>query len=178
MEVNGKLVKTKDGFYVLNDENGNLVNVKLSLKNCQAIERGYDLDELSKDIFPDSIIFNDFWVDGKYESEEFNLMPYQWGFKVGFQKRDEMLSDKIFSEKDMMVFFKWADQQMRSYCGKTSVQLLQEWKSLQQTKWDITYSMRKKNIDELRESKEGFLHNPNLWIYETDSDGCVILKRK
>jgi hypothetical protein len=36
--------------------------------------------------------------------------------------------------------------------------------------------MRSKNIDELRESNEGFLNDKNLYIPKLDADGCLILR--
>ncbi len=49
--MKAKLIKINDGqpdggFYIIRDLNGDAIEGKLSLKNCQAIERGYDLDEL------------------------------------------------------------------------------------------------------------------------------------
>lgn len=43
--MKAKLIKREDGLYSLYDENGKLIYGKLSIKNCQAIERGYDLDD-------------------------------------------------------------------------------------------------------------------------------------
>jgi hypothetical protein len=50
--MKGKLIKNYYGFeYFLKDENGETIvtsdSGKLSIKNCQEIERGYDLDELA-----------------------------------------------------------------------------------------------------------------------------------
>jgi hypothetical protein len=43
--MKAKLIKREDGLYSLYDENGKLIYGKLSIKNCQAIENGYDLDD-------------------------------------------------------------------------------------------------------------------------------------
>jgi len=42
---------------------------------------------------------------------------------------------------------------------------------------EVKVKMRSKNIDELRQSNEGFLNNQNLWIPELDNNGNVILER-
>lgn len=182
--VEGKLIKTEFGFK-LNDLDGVYVasveTGSLSLENCEAIKRGFDLDELARQ-----------------EAEKIHIKSSHedWGIweelvrddarsiKIGMEKIIKLLGDKKFSSNDLYLAFEqgygFADEKLISRkddeeCEYTFENLIQ---SLQQTEWDVTYSMRSKNIDELRESKEGFLHNPNLWIYETDSDGFVILKRK
>ena len=96
--MEAKLIKTVDGYELftqgflkgstnhglidsLNIEEGS-IRYKLSLKNCQAIERGYDLDELIKERFGET-----FWHDGdKY-------------FKEGFQKALEIRGDKKFIQQ-------------------------------------------------------------------------------
>ena len=148
------------------------------------------MDELSKDIFPDSIIFNDFWVDGKYESEEFNLMPYQWGFKVGFQKALELMGDKKFSEQDVKNIFAKTLENAPSMVSHTRMISDEQYrhsvmdelydritKSLQKTEWDVEV--------EMEEEKE-FIFDPTMGISQghyldkpkLDADGCLILKIK
>ena len=67
---------------------------KLSLKNCEAIANGYDLDELVEERFGET-----FWHDGdKY-------------FKEGFQKALEILGDKNkkilnFLKKNLLIILK------------------------------------------------------------------------
>ena len=205
--MEAKLIKSEEG-YSLIDLKGNLIaqtfgkfrGKKLSTKNCQAIERGYDLDELSKDIFPDSIIFNDFWVDGKYESEEFNLMPYQWGFKVGFQKALEILGDKKFSEEDVKNIFAKTLENAPSTESHTRMISDVEYrhfvmdelygritKSLQQTEWDVEVEMewdpKSTRCDECGEGGNymntpcDHPHDCNHWSAKYDSENCLILKR-
>ena len=54
---------------------------KLSLKNCQAIENGYDLDELAEKRFGKSL----------------HHASSRHSFKEGFQKAVEILGDKKFN---------------------------------------------------------------------------------
>jgi len=60
--MKGKLIKTGNQ-YLLRSESGDVLGItggstdgsKLSLKNCQAIERGYDLDELAIECMKNTI---------------------------------------------------------------------------------------------------------------------------
>lgn len=128
---------------------------RLSKNNCQAIENGYDLDELAKEA-SDGLIENHIWAIS---------MTF---FKAGFQKALELLGDKKFSEEDILkaIAFGW------DYEGRSKEEMLkihnvnldyndsyvedtQKYiQSLQQTEWDVSF-------------------NPD----EKDSEGCLILKR-
>ena len=90
---------------------------KLSLKNCQAIELGYDLDELVKEDF----------FRGKYQYHLAN--NHLEFFKAGFQKALEILGDKKFSEDDILKAI-----EMYYEKGKIFIEIIQ---SLQQTEWDV-----------------------------------------
>ena len=158
--MKAKLIKKKTGIYKLEsngeviassdiDMNNDLQITKLSIKNCQAIERGYDLDELAESY-------------ANYMNDEDGTTDID--FKVGFQKALELMGDKKFSEGDLR----------RAYSrGKdlTSEDRFKfaEWEiftklvdSLQQTEWDVDIEM-----DILNEYDK-----PQL-----DADGCLILKR-
>ena len=90
-----KLVKQGDRWVLYNEDGSKIASSapnpmgKLSIKNCQAIERGYDLDELiDKYCRGNSKIEDDF-------------------IKKGFQKALEILGDKKFSEEDMKSIFEY-----------------------------------------------------------------------
>ena len=92
--MEGKLIKI-NGEYILNPS---IVGTKLSLKNCEAIERGYDFDEYGEGVFyagqfghPSPEGFSDEQVGRLH------------GFIDGFQKALELLHDKNFSEGEWMV---------------------------------------------------------------------------
>lgn len=145
--MEGKLIKT-EGNYILENEEGVVITstslkkegLSLSIKNCEAIKNGFDLEKLIEDRWNEL-------------SEGLNLSirdKAMWcgGFRHG-------ITDKKFSEEDMISFFKWAYQQVRIEGGdETGVELLQKWKSLQQTEWDVSFNSEEK-----------------------DSEGCFILKR-
>jgi hypothetical protein len=46
----------------------------------------------------------------------------------------------------------------------------------EQSEWDVEIQMRSKNIDKLRESKEGFLNNPNLNVPVIENGYIKIIK--
>lgn len=132
---------------------------KLSIKNCQKIERDYDLDELAKEKYP-------------YEKTEmfscFELDCKQEGFIEGAKTILEILGDKKFSSRNMLKAFI-----IGVFTDETSdydfefTELIQD---LQQTEWDVIIEMEyvgKIKLNKLHEMK------PKL-----DANGCLILKRK
>ena len=113
----------------------------LSLKNCQAIERGYDLDELAIDYIGDADKIH--WTPS--EHNEFIA------FKEGFQKALEILGDKKFSEEDMermsLATSEWENSEIEY--GK-DVLIKKVFKLLEKTEWQVEF-----NPDEL--DKDGCL---------------------
>jgi len=159
--MKAKLIKTEKGYHL---DTGSFDGIhlacyphdvtkqRLALKNCQAIERGYDLDELAL--------------------EECQLWEHfgtaQGGYIKGFQKALELMGDKKFSEEDVMLGWD-AGVMSQSICFTNYFGLKRESElkshresyqgnlkpsALQQTEWDVTF-------------------NPD----EKDADGCLILKR-
>ena len=164
--MKAKLVKHASG-YILFDEKGIQIGAtpnvlsndtfsKLSLKNCQAIERGYDLDELAMEICD-------------CEANECDIRDE---FKKGFQKALEILGDRKFSEEDVLEI-SWElfrdNPNIKKFsdfkkCFEEHIQ------SLQQTEWDVEVEMEyigRIKMNKFHEMK------PKL-----DADGCLILKRK
>lgn len=156
--MKGKLIKVDNGWILLVD---NIMyatdNDKLSIKNCQAIERGYDLDELAIDYIGETDKKN--WVPSEYN--EFIA------FKEGFQKALELMGEKKFSLEDMK----------KAYLGSSKY----EWfgdliQSLQQTEWDVEIEMESSlHIGEIVNDsypKDFPTEKPKL-----DQDKCLILKK-
>jgi hypothetical protein len=117
-----KLIKKTEGWYNLYDgeigigsTHKELQGFKLSLKNCEAIERGYDLDELAYDFS---------W---NYQSDP-NYGDTIHVFKEGFQKALEILGDKKFSEEDIREAYSR---------GQTNSPI----QSLQHVEWDVEIRM-------------------------------------
>ena len=170
--MKGKLIKT-DVNYILEDDKGVVIastslkrveGLSLSLKNCQAIEGGYNLDELVKREY----------LDG-YDTTEL----CRTAFKDGFQKALELMGDKKFSEEDIKKVVEISRQGLlqethNGYGVSTgSVFVLDNLstndiiQSLQQTEWDVEVVMEKVDL--------------SFGCYKIqqkfDSDGCLILKR-
>ena len=99
---------------------------KLSLKNCQAIELGYDLDELIKEQYP---------ID-------------EPSFKRGFKLALEILGDKKFSEEDVRKSISYMFEQTVVFGNRVSSSDVDRCiQSLQQTEWDVSFNPDEKDSD-------------------------------
>ena len=161
--MDGKLKKIENQ-YVLSLDNIIYKNDKLSIKNCEAVVNGYDLDELAEEL------------TGQYAT--LNPKSFKRGVLYGFQKAVEIHSDKKFSPKDMIEFAKWTLLEVGSNTGKdrTNEQLLLEWKLTQKTEWDVEVEMIGPLVytDDLPEDgEERPVYRPKV-----DKYGKIILKRK
>ena len=168
--MEGKLIKRNEHYFFWSSDwnpdkkegfvanTTNLLPTKLSLKNCQEIENGYDLDELADYHF------------GIVGSEGISSTH---SFKVGFQKALEILGDKKFSEEDVATAYdkgqilniKGGQQSGKKYV-----------KSLQPNEWDVEIEM---------EQYVKYVPKSLITIFPTggvrpklDADKCIILKRK
>ena len=158
--MKGKLIKTDKQEYRLytNDSlpfatTDNSPYKKLSLKNCEAIELGYDLDGLADEY-------------AKYMNDDDGTSDID--FKVGFQKALEILKDKKFSEDDIRqtLYLKNGFDKNGFSFYKSDEEIIQ---SLQQTEWNIEVVTDKIPADLAPGGWDVF---PKL-----DADGCLILKR-
>ena len=169
--MKGKLIKYNH-FYALQIDNDiiavsldketeeHTVNYKhqLSLKNCQAIENGYDLDELSS-------YWRWYYSDIVPEHLRDHLKN---SYKAGFQAALEILGDKKFSEEDIETAFAYGQlnqlHNQKYFSGsKTYIQ------SLQQTEFDVEIVMDRIPADLAPDGWDVF---PKL-----DAENCIILKR-
>ena len=180
--MEGKLIKVENGYVLMVDNIMHATdNDKLSLKNCQAIANGYDLDELAENNYP---TFNLPLTD----TTAINTLK-QDSFKEGFQKALEILGDKKFSRDGLIDFYidktgygmdMWSKEENSIMC------IVAEYiQSLQQTEWDVEIEMEKCGYCEGC-NKVGMLHCAHAdscgYPIETerpklDSDGCLILRR-
>jgi hypothetical protein len=142
--MEAKLFKREDDFYslkvdgiVMATSNGMLVDHKLSLKNCEVISNGYDLDELAEE-----------WIDvnsHKWSNNNNEVGDNYGSFKSGFQKALEILGDKKFSEEDMINYAWYVVKTMGEYAShesaNSSLAMLKVWQSLQQTEFDVEIEM-------------------------------------
>ena len=144
---------------------------KLSLKNCQAIENGYDLDELAKHCSKQEYydwggeVFEQDYLDTRYTA-----------YKQGFQKCLELMGDKKFSDVNMEDAYYFGSKKCRE-------EYLDFIKTFQQTEWDVEVEMVCPHpVDTYRcgiqyGCDEDGCNHPNQVPY-LDADGCLILKRK
>ena len=127
--MEGKLIKSPNGEHYYLTVDGKIfaeigghplksINQALSLKNCEAVKNGYDLEDLAIKHF------GRFGI-GLERAE---------CFKAGFQKALEILSDKKFSEKDVRkaIDIAWRNE------DSNKIDIIQ---SLQQTEWEVEIVM-------------------------------------
>ena len=162
--MNAKLYKTEKENYVLVDptkgtyDDGYTLGTsresqfnKLSIKNCETIERGYDLDEMAKESSESQYLFSD-------------LACYETGFIRGFQKALDLNNTKLYTLEDMMNCWNKAltFQDHKELFGYHI-------QSLKQTEWDVEVVM-----------VPAMSNNGNVYygdIPKLDENGCLILKR-
>ena len=181
--MEGKLIKTANG-YGLESELGPAFVLstrpkhnwlKLSIKNCEAIANGYDLDELADEMLE------------KAQTPHKLISPstFRSGTIKGFQKALELRSDKKFSEEDILDAWEDGATNKHPLTKSKKENLL---KSLQQTEWDVEIEMEEVIIGQCDcecHSNTGIMimhfmpccnpkivSNPKL-----DSNGCLILKK-
>ena len=187
--MKGKLIKTQDG-YILEDFKKNPIGQtfgkfkgkKLSLKNCQAIERGYDLDNYQ---YNEAIRYAAGYGHPSPEGFSDEQIGRLHGFIDGFQKALELIGDKKFSEGELvniLVIFLNDLKNMKYRGDEVSIinQLLQ---SHQKTEWDVEIETQRKIV-----GKQIIGSNPKIKgsgdiikqyeiLPKLDEDGCLILKR-
>ena len=169
--MEGKLVKTGNDYIlyskdktVLGITSGTMEGRMLSLKNCQAIENGYDLDEVVEDIVK-TIVPNDRGEDIWYGT---SMAVGKLCFKTAL----EILGDKKFSEEDMR---KALSAGLSIGYGRQfeienkQIEIDKYIQSLQQTEWNVEIEMVSIPADR---APNGWDISPKL-----DEDGCLILRR-
>ena len=153
-----ELVKHEDHWALYNEDGHKIAatlpgcNSKLSIKNCEAIANGYDLDELADESA------NQF-MDGK---------DHFYGFKAGFQKALEILGDKKFSEDDIKKAFNVGWIQRHNEQGSHYEVMGKVIQSLQQTEWDVEVELDAITTDDI---------SSIIGKLKLDTEGCLILRR-
>lgn len=178
--MKGKLIKTGNN-YLLRDfkgetlaiSGGNIKGRMLSLKNCQAIERGHDLDELAEKHYD---------VQIKRGHTEEDSLQRKIDFILGVVSALEIIGDKKFSEEQMRRAYLLGrgDESIVKDLGASNKEKMQysedlkkgfeNFLSLQQTEWDVEI---------VQEQGKDTFGNAELTWYnpKIDKDGCLILKR-
>jgi hypothetical protein len=146
---------------------------KLSIKNCEAVANGYDLDELAREAC-------DITDTLRLDSQKYKQDPYfKIGFNKGFQKALEILGDKKYTETELYRAFlinsAGNDTTLRNFFEQTVLPMLQ------QNEWDVEIVCDKDCYSSGGRCDKSTMANCIICTpvtYLKDSDGCLILKRK
>jgi hypothetical protein len=177
--MRAKLIKDHDDYHLVNDEqfvigttDESILSctdkMKLSLKNCQAIELGYDLDELAKEEL----------LKAEKHHKLLSPITYRDGVIKGFRKALEILGDKKFSEEDIKkaLEFDKFENEFNNKFYESQESFIQ---SLQQTEWDVEICNIMDCISGNPCNGTSFEcnHCTNVGEPKLDVDGCLILRR-
>ena len=132
--MKAKLSKDSDGYWLDISDDGITKRPltdfgQLSIKNCEAIANGYDLDELAKNRYP---IENTGAMFMPNRHEVINIYR-QEGFIEGAKAILEILSDKKFSEEDIRKAYMDGARNIINSGQMTAEDLQDTINSLQQT---------------------------------------------
>jgi len=181
--MKAKLIKTEVN-YILEDDKGVVIastslkkdGLALSLKNCETIELGYDLDKLINRAF-DYMGYHS--TVTPHEEKQFKL-----GYRIAFREALELLGDKKFGINEVVELCKILMSNPFEKCGKTYQELTDNYiQSLQQTEWDVEVVMQKylEGYEMIGHQKGVYGSGNRIPIYNSkpklDADGCLILKR-
>ena len=188
--MNCNLVRREDRWDLYNSKGHKIASSKghpkightLSVRNCEAIENGYDLDELAEKEFPldyDIPLFETLGITEK--SHKCILIGMLQGtLQKGFQKALEILGDKKFSEEDIEKAIEFGHKTYHSWKDRNEEKFIQ---SLQQTEWEVDIEMEYVGECNGNNDEGCFQDSPghNCGCFERrlklDADGCLILKR-
>ena len=188
--MKGTLKKVSENEYSLFTDNklNGLLTHKLSIKNCQAIENGYDLDELAEERTKNQLIR----LLGFENKEEVldDIQKRKFYFIEGAKAILEILGDKKFSEEDVHHALHLMNNQGRipyidnalEMVTKTTEQRDKIIQSLQPKEWEIEIEMICPHPEDTYVCgiqygcDEDGCNNPNQIPY-LDKNGCLILKR-
>jgi hypothetical protein len=138
---------------------------KLSIKNCQAIENGYDLDELAEE-----------YATGKSSNSSFRATHIR-DFKEGFQKALEI---KKFSVSDMEKLMFATIEFTEKESGEVYPFFIDFLQSTGQTEWEV----RVETVDSFTRNGEVYFDEVGKGNYSThsstpklDENNCLILKK-
>ena len=183
--MKGILIKRGEGDYKLfvNDtplgQSKESPYKKLSVKNCQTIENGYDLDELAEE-----------WCmkpENNWSNNNNEVGDNYGSYKEGFQKALEILGDKKFSEEDVKKVYTIGWNSCNNFTGydenQEFIELPDCIQSLQQTEFDVKIEMICPHPEDtyvcgMQYGCDGDGCNHPNTIPLLDADGCLILKRK
>ena len=198
--MEGKLYKSPNGEHYYLTVDGKIfaeigghplksINQALSIKNCEAVANGYDLDELAytdSEDFVDNFDYN----DGYGNICRFNNShEVQECYIKGFQKALSILGDKKFSESNIRIGYssllnleKEEGELSEVFTEKQYRHIDNYIQSLQQTEWDVKIEMICPHPMDtyrcgLQYGCDGDGCNHPEQVPYLDSDGCLILRK-
>ena len=145
----------------------------ISLKNCEAIANGYDLDELAK---------TDADLRYNQPGEEDLWLTRVTGIEYGFNLALSILGDKKFSEEDLRIaidrVWNWCEDDKDEDCSSMTELRNKHIQSLQQTEWDCIIEM-----ECVMGCQNLILNGKNSVCCgdkkpKLDADGCLILNER
>ena len=167
--MKAQLVKRQDRWDLYIEDGSKIASsapnpmVKLSIKNCEAIENGYDVFKLAYDSSKEFLI------------ESTHSPSFTFGYEQGFQKALEILGDKKFTLEEMMNCWNKA---LKFQDHKET--LGEHIQSLQQTEFDVEIEMENSLSNGYKNQPDniiGFIAEYKS-VPKLDSEGCLILKRR
>jgi hypothetical protein len=182
--MKAKLIKDHTDYHIVNEEqfvigttDKGMLNCtdkhKLSLSNCQAIERGFDLDELVDEEISEF----------DQEARIVYRRQLQESLANMFSKALELMGDKKFSEDDMEKAYSLGWSNCNKFNESEPITELHDFiQSLQQNEWEVEFEMEQKMVlvngyENQPEDVIGFVANYSLKsVPKLDADGCLILK--
>lgn len=169
---------------VLISKNKNVELSRLCYKNCETIEKGYDLDELTIECVNNTI--------NKELEGDVHRLSIALGFKKGFEKALEIIGNKRFDSKDM--FFAFIEgtnvgSQAESMCDYDSGNNYEAHMFAEEAEKEFSETLKLKTEWDVVIETEPHYNKPKNNNNETisfepilkpklDSEGCIILKVK
>jgi len=172
-----KLIKHEEDYYCLLNDKGEVIAdvngvdiLKLSLKNCQAVERGFDLDALAENWV--------FTLNGHKWSNNDNTAGDNYGsFMAGAKTILAIFMDKKFTEEDIkssILFGRGME------LWKEEEQIQNYIQSLKKNEWDVEICCLmdcQGDYDVCENTSFDCELCTNTGVPKLDEDGCLILKK-
>ena len=188
--MEGILAKTGNDYILYSKDNsvlgitsGTIEGRKLSLHNCEDIERGYNLDVLAEERTKNQLIR----LLGGEDREEVldDIKKRKFYFIEGAKAILEILGDKMYTESHMAYMMAKTCEFVENHLDRiSSVEFFNNTiKSLQPKEWDVEIQMENK-----QQLTNGYKNQPdnvigfiaayeNVVVPKLDDDGCLILRR-
>lgn len=166
----------RDPYWVIiasTDTSDNYLN--LSLKNCQDIELGYNLEELAADCASEN------------KSKFNNWYGVYVGFQLGFHKALKILGENRFTEEEVSKIWKAGQEYWKTSGSSITFEEIVEKRSthLKPTEWDVEVVVEEcdvSKVDNLYVSTIAMTQEEAKYLYDNrkpklDANGCLVLIR-